>query len=79
MRNPRNLLLPALVCLALGACSDTPTAVQAPAAPAFDGGHVFGSGARQTGSTTTAGASVETTATDTTAAARGGHVFGSGA
>jgi hypothetical protein len=79
MRNPRNLLLPTLVGLALGACSDTPTGVQAPAASSFDGGHVFGSGAQQTGSTTTAGASVETTATDTTAAARGGHVFGSGA
>lgn len=79
MRNPRHLLLPALVVLAVGACSNVPTAVQAPAAPSFDGGHVFGSGARQTGSTTTAGASVETTATDTSTAARGGHVFGSGA
>lgn len=79
MHYSRKSVLLALVCLALGACSDVPTGVLAPAAPSFDGGHVFGSGARQGDDTTTADASVETTAADTTTAARGGHVFGSGA
>lgn len=80
MRNPRNLLVLACACLALGACSDAPTAVQAPSGPSFDGGHVYGSGARQQGdSTTTTDASAETTATDSSTAARGGHVYGSGA
>jgi hypothetical protein len=82
MRNPLNLLALAFTCLALGACSETPTTLQSPPpAPLYDGGHVFGSGAREdegSTTTTTAGASTETTASDSTAA-RGGHVFGSGA
>lgn len=79
MRTPLPALAFGLVALALGACSEMPTAIK-PAGPSYDGGHVFGSGAYSgSDSTTTAGASVETTATDSTETARGGHVFGSGA
>ena len=83
MRNPRKFLVPAIVLLALGACSDVPTGATAngkqPAAPSFDGGHVFGSGAAvdTTRSAPAAASTSEATAGDTTS--RGGHVFGSGA
>jgi hypothetical protein len=79
MRNPRNLLVLASVCLALGACSDAPTVVKAASGPSFQGGHVFGSGARSDSTTTTTATSTETTATDSSTAADGGHVLGSGA
>ena len=71
MLKPRNFLASALVCAALTACADGPTLtpeVQAPESPAFDGGHMLGS----------AGVSTETTAGDSTTAARGGHMLGSG-
>jgi hypothetical protein len=79
MRTPRNFVVLASVCLALGACSDAPTAVDAAAGPSFNGGHVFGSGARSDSTTTTTAVSTETTATDSTTAEDGGHVLGSGA
>lgn len=83
MRKSRKRLVFAFTSLALGACSETPTALQSPpTGPSFEGGHVFGSGARQdegSPTTTAAGASAETTASDSTTAGRGGHVFGSGA
>lgn len=83
MRNPRKFLASALVLVALGACADVPTGStpngKQPAAPSFDGGHVFGSGAAvdTTRSAPAAASTNETTAGDTTS--RGGHVFGSGA
>src|SRR5215207_3163314 len=49
MLKPRNFLASALVCAALAACADGPTLapdVQAPESPAFDGGHMLGSGGR---------------------------------
>ena len=75
------VLLAAGALVGVGACAESPTGTQAPAGPSFDGGHVFGSGARQEGdsTTTTTVTSEETTASDTTGTARGGHVFGSGA
>lgn len=75
----RNLVVLASVFLALGACSDAPTAVNAASGPSFNGGHVFGSGARSDSTTTTTTGSTETTASDSTTAADGGHVLGSGA
>lgn len=81
MRNPRKILVPAVVLLALGACADVPTSANGkqPAGPAFDGGHVFGSGAAvdTTRSAPAAASTNEATAGDTTS--RGGHTFGSGA
>ena len=82
MLKPRSFLASALVCAALAACADGPTLtpdVQAPESPAFDGGHMLGSGGRtEDPSNTTAGVSTETTAGDSTTAARGGHMLGSG-
>lgn len=82
MLKPRTLVVWALVCAALAACTDGPTLtpdVQAPSRPAFDGGHMLGSGGRAAdSSSTTAGISTETTAGDSTTAARGGHMLGSG-
>jgi hypothetical protein len=82
MLNPRRFLAAGLVCAALAACTDGPTLapdVQPPVSPAFDGGHMLGSGGRtQDSGSTTAGASTETTAGDSTTAARGGHMLGSG-
>jgi hypothetical protein len=83
MRNPRKFLVPAFVLVVLGACADVPTGVTSsgkqPAAPSFDGGHVFGSGAAvdTTTSAPAAASTNEATAGDTTS--RGGHTFGSGA
>lgn len=85
MNRPRNLVVSALVFLALGACANVPTgadstSVRRPTAPSFDGGHVFGSGAAtDTSNTTSAASAGEATVSDSTAAGRGGHVFGSGA
>ena len=82
MSKPRNLLVFSFVCAALAACTEAPTltpAVQAPASPAFNGGHMLGSGGRAAGAdSTTAAVSTETTAGDGTTAARGGHMLGSG-
>jgi hypothetical protein len=83
MLKTRNLLAPALVCAALAACTDGPTLVsdvQAPASPAFSGGHVFGSGAYTADPNTPAVVSMETTAGDSTSMTeeRGGHTLGSG-
>jgi hypothetical protein len=85
MNKPRSFVVSALVFLALGACTNVPTgadsaSVRRPAAPSFDGGHVFGSGAAtDTSNTTTATSAGEATVGDSTAVGRGGHVFGSGA
>jgi hypothetical protein len=82
MLKPRHFLIAGLVCAALAACSDGPTLtanVQPPAGPAFDGGHMLGSGGRmEDPGSTTAGVSTGTTVGDSTTAARDGHMLGSG-
>lgn len=79
MLTARRFVALALISGAVAGCGETPTLTPDSARPAFDGGHTLGSGHRQSDSTTTtAGASTETTAADSTSAERGGHTLGSG-
>lgn len=78
MLTARRFLAFGLISGAVAGCGEMPTVSPDSARPAFDGGHTLGSGHRQSDSTTTAGASTETTAADSTGAERGGHTLGSG-
>ncbi len=73
--NLRRILGSALVCAAIAACGDNPALSADGVQPSLDGGHTLGSGHR-TDTTTTATASTETVAGDSTG--RGGHTLGSG-
>jgi hypothetical protein len=86
MFDPRRILVPALVCLSVAACDESPvnaSPAQArnadPAGPLFEAGHMLGSGAfvDTTTSATTAATMDAAEARDTTG--RGGHLLGSGA
>ena len=88
MLDPRRILIPALVCVNLGACVENPLTLTtqarntgAPAGPSFDGGHMLGSGAFVDTTNATSAATINEVAVpaagDTTG--RGGHMLGSGA
>lgn len=82
MFNARQLLVSGVLCGALAACGESPTAsggaeLRNTDSPRFVG-QTLGSGHRDDSESTTAAISMETTAGDSTALERGGHTLGSG-
>ena len=82
--NHRRILIPAVVCVCVGACAQNPVTPAsqkgntAPAGPSYEGGHMLGSGAFVDSTSTSTAATTDAAAEgDTTG--RGGHMLGSGA